>query len=266
MDRCERGKKGGEAALNTQGARLGKRLKRALCQPNDASLPRNGFDIENFSFGAVSRILFHALRRFGRHFSRALAGPPERPRGANPAEADGCDIPETMGRAVQSPILSCTGRGFSSRTPRGVRGGLLPHLFTLARRFRGTAGRSVFCDTIRRRGLNRAACACLSARAASCPAVSGLSSPNFYRARRYPRLGIKELGATTSPKAKGTSVPGPGPFIKLDKGDRHPRLFPRCGRARLRIPSRPSGRTGRRARIRCPSPCREPPTRPRWKP
>jgi len=67
--------------------------------------------------------------------------------------------------------------------------------------FRGTARRSVFCDTVRRRGLNRAACACLSARAASCPAVSGLSSPNFYRARRYPRLGIKELGATTRPQS-----------------------------------------------------------------
>ena len=65
----------------------------------------------------------------------------------------------------------------------------------------GAAWRSVFCDTVRRRGLNRGACACLSARAASCPVVSGLSSPNFYRARRYPRLGIKELGATTRPQS-----------------------------------------------------------------
>jgi hypothetical protein len=164
--------------------------------------PQKRHAIEKFlALGPVSRILFHALRRFGRHFSRALAGPPVRPRGANPAQADRCDIPETMGRAVQSPILSCTGRGFSCHPPRGGRGGLLPHLFTLTLRPFRAAWRYVLCDTVRRRGLNRAACACLSARAASCPAVSGLSSPNFYRARRYPRLGIKELGATTWPQS-----------------------------------------------------------------
>jgi hypothetical protein len=158
-------------------------------------------DIKFLALGPVSRILFHALRRFSRHFSRALSGPPVRPPRGEPRGTDGCDIPETMGRAVQSPILSCTGRGFSCRPPRGGRGGLLPHLFTLTPRFRGTPGRYILCDTVRRRGLNRAACACLAARAASCPAVSGLSSPNFYRARRYPRLGIKELGATTRPQS-----------------------------------------------------------------
>ncbi len=218
-------------------------LKRGSCQPNETILPRIGYDLENFSFGAVSRILFHALRRFGRHFSRALAGPPERPREANPAEADGCDIPETMGRAVQSPILSCTGRGFSSRTPHGVRGGLLPHLFTLTPRPRGAGRRSVFCDTVRRRGLNRAACACLAARAASCPAVSGLSSPNFYRARRYPCLGIKEPGATTSPKAKGSIVPDACPAIKPDQVTCGSRAGPRPGspRSSCRRPGRRGG-------------------------
>ena len=66
-----------------------------------------------------------------------------------------------------------------------------------------SSGRFVLCDTVRRRALTRGARACREARAASCPAVSGLSSPNFYRARRYPRLGIKELGATTRPQSQG---------------------------------------------------------------
>jgi hypothetical protein len=177
-----------------------------LTRPSNRAKETIGFrlryEIEKFSFGAgkpdsVPRLA--ALRPSFLSRPRGPARPPSARRSR--VATDGCDIPETMGRAVQSPILSCTGRGFSCRPPRGVRGGLLPHLFTLARRLRGTARRFVFCDTVRRRGLNRAACACLSARAASCPAVSGLSSPNFYRARRYPRLGIKELGATTRPQS-----------------------------------------------------------------
>jgi len=63
------------------------------------------------------------------------------------------------------------------------------------------AQRFVFCDTVRRHALKRAARACGEACAASCPVVSGLSSPNFYRARVSPRLGIKELGATTRPQS-----------------------------------------------------------------
>src|ERR1700691_2578142 len=61
------------------------------------------------------------------------------------------------------------------------RGGLLPHLFTLAllQSFRSVGRRFVFCDTVRRQGLNPGARACLAARTASCPLVSGLSSPNF---------------------------------------------------------------------------------------
>ena len=58
----------------------------------------------------------------------------------------------------------------------------------------------VFCDTVRQHALKRAARAWGEPCAASCPVVSGLSSPNSNRARRYPRLGIKELGATTRPQ------------------------------------------------------------------
>jgi hypothetical protein len=62
-------------------------------------------------------------------------------------------------------------------------------------------GLLVFCDTVHQHALTRAVRACGEACAASCPMVSGLSSPNFYRARVSPRLGIKELGATTRPQS-----------------------------------------------------------------
>jgi len=161
------------------------------------------------ALGPVSRILFGALRRFSRHFSRALSGPPGRPPRGEAAQRR---TDATYPRLLDGPssLLFCLAPEGVFRAARlaAGRGGLLPHLFTLALRFRGTAGRFVFCDTVRRRGLNRDACACLSARAASCPAVSGLSSPNFYRARRYPRLGIKELGATTRPQSYGLERAG----------------------------------------------------------
>ena len=116
----------------------------------------------------------------------------------------GCGIPVAIGRAVQPPILPCTGRGFSCRRRCRRRGGLLPHLFTLTLSeppCGESNGAVIFCDTFRRRALTRGARTCGEARAASCPAVSGLSSPNFYRARHYPRLGIKELGATIRPQS-----------------------------------------------------------------
>ncbi|MEO0054613.1 MAG: hypothetical protein RLZZ50_560 [Verrucomicrobiota bacterium] len=73
-------------------------------------------------------------------------------RCARPLE---CGIPATNGRAAQSPILPCTGRGLPCRRPRGRRGELLPHLFTL------TPGlprrRYILCGTVRRRALTRAA-------------------------------------------------------------------------------------------------------------
>lgn len=117
--------------------------------------------------GPVSRILCAALRRV---FIISLAS--LRPL---PAEA-GCGIPVAIGRAAQPPILPCTGRGLSCRRHCWRRGGLLPHLFTLTPRL--PAWRSVLCDTFRRRALKRAARTCREARAASCPAVSGLSSPS----------------------------------------------------------------------------------------
>jgi hypothetical protein len=87
----------------------------------------------------------------------------------------GCSIPVTIGRAAQSPILPCTGRGLSCRRRRRRRGGLLPHLFTLTAQL--PARRYILCDTFRRRALKRASCARGEAGTASCPTVSGLSSP-----------------------------------------------------------------------------------------
>jgi hypothetical protein len=109
-----------------------------------------------------------------------------------------CDIPAAMGRAVQPPILSCTGLGFSCRPPHGERGGLLPHLFTMTLQLAGArrpqpGGLPVFCDTVRHLGIDpkcpglsrsvpgRWPCGLPSrrdnvSRRESCPAVSGLSS------------------------------------------------------------------------------------------
>ncbi len=145
---------------------------------------------KKLALGPVSRILFGALRRPGRHFSHAhlAMGPacearPGSTEGEPNTGGAGCGIPVAVGRATQPPILPCTGRGFSCRRRRRRRGGLLPHLFTLAARL--PARRYVFCDTVRRGALKRRACARGEAGTASCPAVSGLSSPNFpKRARR----------------------------------------------------------------------------------
>ena len=200
---------------------------------------------EILALGPVSRILFHTLRCFGRHFSHgrlatALAC------GARLRGNAGCGIPVAIGRAAQPPILPCTGRGFSCRRRRRRRGGLLPHLFTLTLPcpiLSGKARRYVLCDTVRRRALKRAACARLAAGAASCPAVSGLSSPNFYRARSYPRLGIKELGATTWPQSQRPQ-PCPGrPPPQVLVGGKLPSRRP----PGLNPPNRPTGRIGRRS-------------------
>src|SRR5258708_34250244 len=93
------------------------------------------------------------------------------------ASEAGCGIPAAIGRAAQPPILPCTGRGFSCRRRRRRRGGLLPHLFTLTAQL--PARRYILCDTFRHRALKRGACARLAAGAASCPVVSGLSSPSL---------------------------------------------------------------------------------------
>ena len=137
------------------------------------------------ALGPVSRILLPRLAPgTGCHFSpagapcgaragrgrlpRRSAG---RPDAAYPRLSDGppsllfCLAPEGVFRAARLAA---------------ARGGLLPHLFTLTRlrSLRSVGRRYVLCDTLRRRGLTRDACTCPMARAASCPAVSGLSSPS----------------------------------------------------------------------------------------
>jgi len=112
---------------------------------------------------------------------------------------DGCGIPAAIGRAVQPPILPCTGRGFSCRHHCWWRGGLLLHLFTLTfPKFRFEPeiqeGGLIFCDTVRRLALKRGARTWLAPRAASCPAVSGLSSPNLHiSSGREPTPGDREI-------------------------------------------------------------------------
>ena len=63
--------------------------------------------------------------------------------------------------------------------------------------------RFIFCDTVRRRALRRGARTCLAARAASCPAVSGLSSPRYCLTRR-----------STAPWDVKNSERRPGPKTK----------------------------------------------------
>ena len=84
---------------------------------------------EGRKVGGTSR----SQRRRGDYYPEAA--PPKRSRpGAGP------------------PVMSCTAEGFSCPAHCCAGGGLLPRLFTLARRLR--AGRSVFCDTVCRAGLS----------------------------------------------------------------------------------------------------------------
>ena len=135
----------------------------------------------------------------------------------------------TIGRAAQSPILPCTRRGLSCRRCRHRRGGLLPHLFTLTPRL--PAWRFVFCDTFRHRALKRGACAWREPCAASCPVVSGLSSPNFKTGAAFNRaLGSKNSERLPGPKAKPARV-------RRGSGERKPpgaKIFRRPTRSRRR--------------------------------
>ena len=156
--------------------------------------------LKKLALGPVSRILFCTLRRFSRHFSHACLA----------ADLASCD------RLREHNQLQHT-RGYGTGRPATYfalhrKGFFVPPTLPLARwaltppfhpHQRETSPRwqFVFCDTVRRHALTRAAHACGEACAASCPAVSGLSSPNFYRARVSPHLGIKELGATTKPQS-----------------------------------------------------------------
>jgi hypothetical protein len=165
---------------------------------------------KTLALGPVSRILFPQLHAgFGWHFScaplhSALAGlrGAHRPCTRLSPGSGRCDIPETIGRAVQSLILSCTGRGFSCRSPHGARGGLLPHLFTMTRRSSvkpSEGGLPVFCDTIRHRGLTRGACACAQHPAQWCPDFP-LQVHTSAAANRA--LGSKNSERQPGPKAK----------------------------------------------------------------
>jgi hypothetical protein len=165
-----------------------------------------------------------------------------------------CGIPVAIGRAAQPPILPCTGRGLSCRRHCWRRGGLLPHLFTLTSRL--PARRFVFCDTFRRRALKRAARTCREARAASCPAVSGLSSPSINNRRQFNPPACDQRTWSDEPAPKPSCQPTAGPTraqalpqnLKLD-------------------PTRRYARTGRRWGVALRRhPCLAPPTRPRRTP
>ena len=103
---------------------------------------RRHVPVINLSFGAGKPDSVPRLAALRQSFLSTPSRASPRP-GACPAWR--CGIPAAMGRAAQPPILPCTGRGLSCRPPRGGRGGLLPHLFTLTRRL--PAGRFVFCYT-----------------------------------------------------------------------------------------------------------------------
>ncbi len=145
----------------------------------------------------------------------ARAGPPM-PLALARLRPGRCGIPATNGRAAQSPILPCTGRGLPCRRHHWRRGGLLPHLFTLTPRL--PAWRFVFCGTFRQRALTRAAWTwprLRRPRPASCPAVSGLSSPTRFSAKRLAftkRHGMrKNVGATIHPGTKRAPCAAPAP-------------------------------------------------------
>ena len=183
---------------------------------------------KNLALGPISRILFHTLRCFDRHFSRARLATDlacvarlhsactvlrmAKQAATYPWLSDGppshlfCLAPEGVYRAADVAVGAVGSYPtFSPLLRKGVRregeseSGFPLSLLLFP--FTRIAQRFVFCDTVRRRALTRGAPTCGEARAASCPVVSGLSSPNFYRARHYPHLGIKELGATTRPQS-----------------------------------------------------------------
>src|SRR4051812_32780357 len=183
---------------------MGHHDTRGMVRKGRAGAPGSAGTWSNFlASGPVSRILFHALRRFSRHFSHILADVSGCGR-LSPAAAR---MRHTRGYGTSRPAtyFALHRKGFfvPSRS-RATRWALTPpfhhHLIDLPRG--ESNGLSVFCDTVRQRALTRVARTCGEARAASCSMVSGLSSPNFLkRARHYPRLGIKELGATTRPRS-----------------------------------------------------------------
>jgi hypothetical protein len=168
--------------------------------------------------------LSRALRRGGRHFSQVLANPSRR---SSSGEPDGRRrMRHTRGYRTGRPAayfaLHQTGF-FVPPTLPSARWALTPpfHPYPSEPPCGESNGRFVFCDTVRRRALKRGAHTCLAARAASCPVVSGLSSPRLCLARQ-----------STAPWDVKNSERRPGPKTKREdrKGCR-----PKCKtRRRLR--------------------------------
>jgi hypothetical protein len=101
----------------------------------------------------ISRILDPTgfLRRLGSHFSSppcsGLRRPPKRPA----VRLQPGDVPLARnGRITRLPCSALHPSGFIPSPVTRRRGGLLPHRFTLTLLRQSYAGRSIFCDTVRR--------------------------------------------------------------------------------------------------------------------
>jgi hypothetical protein len=207
--------------------------------------PVSGFRFPKIGFGAgkpdsvlhlaVLRSLFLSGRLATVPASGAACATP--PAAAYPWLWDGppshlfCLAPDGVFRAV--PLTRDAVGSYPTFSPLPVEGrvkgsrarncSLLPRPPppSLSRRF-------VFCDTVRQPALTQIARACGEACAASCPMVSGLSSPSCYRARVSPHLGIKERGATTRPRSQPYRYAASGKWQALCR----PACFPTHVRTR----------------------------------
>ena len=140
-----------------------------------------------------------------------------------------CSIPAAVGRAAQPPILPCTGLGFSCRPSRdGARWALTPPFHPDPERaaLRRVEQGGLFSVTLSvTRGMwpavprleQKRVCAVVlrpadTARQRFLPGIlpGGVRTflSKLQRAWRYPRLGIKELGATIWPQNQGSASMG----------------------------------------------------------
>ena len=150
--------------------------------------------------GPVSRIMFHALRHFDCHFSqqpKLLS----RKRGMRHTRDYRTGRPVAYFALHPSgffvPPFSRTTRWALTPPFHPYRSGISDLKFEISNPDR----RFVFCDTVRRVALKRRSRTWGYPRAASCPAVSGLSSPRTGHRRPCNRpAGIKERGATIRPQ------------------------------------------------------------------
>jgi len=97
-----------------------------------------------------------------------------------------------------------------------------------------------FCDTFRHAGLNRRACTCGEARAASCPMVSGLSSPSK-RTRSdclAPKLTAHYRGDELRGQGWTEASPRPSPWWSATSGRAEPASGPSQRARRARSTSR----------------------------